>query len=76
MELKSLDVRFLSRGEEPLGPFATLATIDEKGLDAIGKWPWPRGKIAALIDPLIHCSVIHFAFCAALASQRTNEVEA
>ena len=29
-----------------------LATIDEKSLDEIGKWPWPRSKIAALIDRL------------------------
>ena len=52
IELKSLDVRFLTRGPEPPGPFAVLATIDEKSLDEIGKWPWPRAKIAALIDRL------------------------
>jgi adenylate cyclase len=52
LELKSLDVRFLTRGPEPPGPFAVLAAIDEKSLDEIGKWPWPRAKIAALIDRL------------------------
>jgi len=52
IELKSLDVRFLSRGPEAPGPFAVLATIDEKSLDEIGKWPWPRAKIASLIDRL------------------------
>jgi adenylate cyclase len=52
MELKSLDVRFLTRGEEPAGPFTVLATIDEQSLDEIGKWPWPRRKIAALVDRL------------------------
>ena len=52
IELKSLDVRFLTRGPEPPGPFAVLATIDEKSLDEIGKWPWPRAKIGALIDRL------------------------
>ena len=52
IELKSLDVRFLTRGSEPPGPFAVLATIDEKSLDRIGKWPWPRAKIGALIDRL------------------------
>ena len=36
MELKSLDVRFLTRGEEPAGPFTVLATIDEESLDEIG----------------------------------------
>lgn len=52
IELKSLDVRFLTRGPEPPGPFAVLATIDEKSLDEIGKWPWPRAKIGALVDRL------------------------
>ena len=52
VELKALDVRFLTRGSEPAAPFAVLATIDEKSLDEIGKWPWPRAKIAALIDRL------------------------
>jgi len=52
LELKSLDVRFLTRGPEPPGPFAVLAAIDEKSLDEIGKWPWPRAKIAALVDRL------------------------
>ena len=74
MELKSLSVGFLSRGQEPAGPFAALATIDERSLGEIGKWLWPRGKIAALIDRLIHCLAIRFAFCGALASQGTIEV--
>jgi adenylate cyclase len=52
MELKALDVRFLTRGPEAPGPFAVLATIDEKSLDEVGRWPWPRAKIAALIDRL------------------------
>jgi adenylate cyclase len=52
MELKSLDVRFLSRGSMAPGPFAVLAAIDEKSLDEVGKWPWPRAKIATLIDRL------------------------
>ena len=52
MELKALDVRFLTRGQETPGPFAVLATIDEKSLDEIGRWPWPRAKIGALIDRL------------------------
>ncbi|RLA92462.1 MAG: adenylate/guanylate cyclase domain-containing protein, partial [Deltaproteobacteria bacterium] len=52
IERRSLDVRFLTRGKEPAGPFAVLATIDEKSLDEIGKWPWPRAKIAELITRL------------------------
>ncbi len=52
IERRSLDVRFLTRGKEAAGPFAVLATIDEKSLDEIGRWPWPRAKIAELITRL------------------------
>src|SRR5256884_2578477 len=29
-----------------------MAAIDEKSLDTEGRWPWPRSKIAALVDTL------------------------
>jgi adenylate cyclase len=29
-----------------------LALVDEKSLDTEGRWPWPRSKIAALVDLL------------------------
>jgi CHASE2 domain-containing sensor protein len=29
-----------------------MAVIDEKSLDAERRWPWPRSKIAALVDML------------------------
>lgn len=52
MELKALDLRFVARGCKPPGLFAVLATIDEKSLDEIGRWPWSRDKIAELIERL------------------------
>jgi adenylate cyclase len=52
LELKTMDLRFLSRGvREPEGT-VVLAVIDEKSLDKEGKWPWPRSKIAKLINYL------------------------
>ena len=52
IELKTYDLRFVSRG--PVTPTAAvaLAVIDEASLDAEGRWPWPRSKIASLIDTL------------------------
>jgi adenylate cyclase len=29
-----------------------IAVIDEKSLNAEGRWPWPRSKLAALVDIL------------------------
>ncbi len=52
MELKTIDLRLLARGEIAPGPEVVLAVIDEKSLDHEGKWIWPRKKIALLIDRL------------------------
>ncbi len=52
IELKTYDLRFLSRGQLPPSPAVVIAVIDEKSLDSEGRWPWPRSKIAALVDVL------------------------
>lgn len=52
IELKTYDLRFLSRGQVQPSPSVVLALIDEKSLDIEGRWPWPRSKIAALVDGL------------------------
>jgi adenylate cyclase len=49
MELKTLDLRFRSRGAIKPGPEVVLAVVDEKSLEAEGKWIWPRSKFAELI---------------------------
>ena len=50
IELKTYDLRFLSRGPVPPSPAIVIAAIDEKSLDSEGRWPWPRSKIASLVD--------------------------
>jgi len=52
IELKTYDLRFLSRGHVPPSSAVVMALIDEKSLDTEGRWPWPRFKIAALVDLL------------------------
>jgi adenylate cyclase len=52
IELKTYDLRFLSRGHLPPTPAVVMALIDEKSLDTEGRWPWPRSKMAALVDIL------------------------
>lgn len=52
VELKTYDLRFLSRGKKIPDPSVVLAVIDEKSLDTEGRWPWPRSKIARLIEVL------------------------
>lgn len=52
MELKTLDVRFLSRGARATGGETVIAAIDEKSLTELGRWPWSRATIAKLVDAL------------------------
>jgi adenylate cyclase len=52
VELRTYDLRFAARGElAPASPVA-LALIDEKSLAVEGRWPWPRSRMAALVDRL------------------------
>ena len=52
VELKTYDLRLLSRGVRKPSPQVVLAVIDEKSLNTEGKWIWPRAKLARLIDLL------------------------
>ena len=52
IELNWLDLRFRARGPLAPGSAVVVAAIDEKSLAAEGRWPWPRSRIAALIDAL------------------------
>jgi len=52
IELKLVDLRFRARGPITPGPAVVIAAIDEKSLAAEGRWPWPRSRIAALVDAL------------------------
>jgi len=62
MELKTLDLRFLSRGPVPPGPEVVLAVIDEKSLEEQGKWIWPRSKFAELVRILSESDAKVIAF--------------
>ena len=52
IELKTYDLRFRARRARQPTPVVTLALIDEKSLTTEGRWPWPRSKIACLVDRL------------------------
>ncbi|MDT8376540.1 MAG: CHASE2 domain-containing protein [Mariprofundaceae bacterium] len=54
IELKSLDQRFKIRG--PIAPDArvVIVAIDDNSLSEIGRWPWPRDRIADLVDMILN----------------------
>ncbi len=62
MELKTIDLRFASRGE--LSPLSevVLAVVDEKSIAGEGKWMWPRSKLAELVTKLSKAGAKVIAF--------------
>lgn len=62
MELKTVDLRFKSRGRVSPGPNVVLAVIDEKSIDKEGKWMWPRSKFADLITKVSDAGAKAIAF--------------
>ncbi len=51
-ELKTIDFRFQWRGRRPVGDDIVLITVDEKSIERLGQWPWPRAVHALLIEHL------------------------
>lgn len=62
MELKTIDLRFVSRGQIAHESDVVLAVIDEKSIDREGKWRWPRAKIADLVHILSDAGADVIAF--------------
>ncbi len=52
IELKAYDVHMKSRGVVEPGPEVVIVAIDEKSVDELGRWPWPRSVMASLVDKL------------------------
>lgn len=52
IELKTYDLRLRSRGIEQPRSNVVVTAIDEKSLDVEGPWPWPRSRIAKLVEIL------------------------
>jgi adenylate cyclase len=49
LEQKGLDLRFRLRGERPPTGQVVVAGIETRGIEAYGRWPWPRSVFAQLL---------------------------
>lgn len=50
IELKATDALFLARGPLPPAPGrVVVVTVGERSLDELGRWPWPRTRVAELV---------------------------
>jgi adenylate cyclase len=52
LELMFQNAHFQWRGPVPPGPEVVIAAIDEKSIDEMGRWPWPRKNLTRLVEKL------------------------
>lgn len=50
LENKSIDWRFAWRGPVPATGDVIVVAIDDRSLSREGRWPWPRDKVAQLVN--------------------------
>ena len=71
-ELKSYDFKVRARGVRPVSGNVVIIAIDEKSLKDEGRWPWPRSKLANLVDRLSEAGVTVIGFDAFFPEKDTN----
>jgi adenylate cyclase len=62
LDLKALDYRHVVRGPLPAAGVAVVVAVDEASLAEVGRWPWPRSKMATLVERLTHAGAAVVGF--------------
>jgi adenylate cyclase len=52
IELRIDDLRMYNYASKKPSGITAIVAIDDKSIDAIGRWPWPRERIAQLVSQL------------------------
>ncbi|OGQ25232.1 MAG: hypothetical protein A3D29_01610 [Deltaproteobacteria bacterium RIFCSPHIGHO2_02_FULL_42_44] len=73
---KASDARFKARGQISPSSEVVIVAIDEKSINKLGRWPWPRTTMAKLINELTHAKVVAFdvVFSEPETKQRDNSL--
>ena len=50
LEYQGLDLLFKARGPRPVNSNIIVIEIDDRAINDFGRWPWPRGYHAELLD--------------------------
>src|SRR5262245_13848442 len=61
-ELKSIDWRFMRRGNRPVDSRIAMVLIDDGAIHELGRWPWPRKYHGELIRALNKAGAKAIAF--------------
>jgi len=55
IELQALDLRFRTLGNAPPADYIVHVDIDDGSLERVGRWPWPRNRMAKVAEILLDC---------------------
>ena len=62
LETASLDLRFRVRGVRPPGSEVAVILVDDRSLEALGRWPFSRALFARALELLDHAGAKVVAF--------------
>jgi len=62
LETASLDLRFRLRGVRPPGSEVTVVLVDDRSLEAFGRWPFSRTRFVQALEVLDHAGTKVVAF--------------
>ena len=69
---KTVDWRLADRGANSGSPQVAILAIDEKSIEQEGRWPWPRDKMARLIDRTIRDGAKSVSFDMTFSEEDSN----
>lgn len=52
-----------------------IVDIDDKSIQTVGRWPWPRDKLATVVDKLSNAGAVLLAFDITFSDPETNIAE-
>lgn len=67
LDLKIYDDYLRALPQETASPIPVIVDIDERSLTSYGQWPWPRYRLAALVDKISHAGAAAIALDILLA---------
>jgi len=70
---KTIDIRLRDRGTRAPSSNIAIVAVDEISEQKLGRWPWPRGKIAEIIDLLVSYGAKVVAFDAVFVETDRNQ---
>ncbi|HAK88617.1 MAG TPA: adenylate/guanylate cyclase domain-containing protein [Nitrospiraceae bacterium] len=74
LEEKLYDYRFKIRGAVKQPDNIVIAAIDEKSIERLGRWPWDRDKIAALVKRLTEAGAELIVFDVIFSEREKNDI--